>query len=290
LRRAGWFDRLYLAALRPALRHPAKVVVLGIAILAGTAYAYVAHFNAGVEFFPEVEPDRVTLQIHARGNLSIDERDSLVREVEDVVQSLQERNREFASVYTVVKAEVGGRAGGQELPEDVIGLITLEFADWNQRRKADAIIEEMRAGTADIAGIEVEIQKDEGGPQSGKQIHLQLSSPDHAALARAAAIVRAKLDAEPGLLDVEDSRPVPGIEWQMSVDRAEAAKYGIDVTSVGNAVQLVTRGLKFGDFRPDDSDDEIDIVARFPVAVRTSANSTSFACRRRRAPSRFPIS
>ena len=71
-----------------------------------------------------------------------------------------------------------------------------------------------------------------------------------------------------GLADVEDSRPIPGIEWQIDVDRAKAARYGVDVTGVGNVIQLITLGLKFADYRPDYSDDEIDIVARFPDAYR----------------------
>ena len=40
----------------------------------------------------------------------------------------------------------------------------------------------------------------------------------------------------PGLIDVQDSRPVPGIEWELAVDRAEAAKYGLDVTTVGSVI------------------------------------------------------
>ena len=72
-----------------------------------------------------------------------------------------------------------------------------------------------------------------------------------------------------GLKDVEDSRPLPGIEWEIIVDRAEAAKFGADVTMVGNAVKFVTNGMKITDYRPDDSDEEIDIVARYPYDDRT---------------------
>ena len=39
-------------------------------------------FGSGVEFFPNVEPDYGLLYVHARGNLSIDEKDALVRQAE----------------------------------------------------------------------------------------------------------------------------------------------------------------------------------------------------------------
>ena len=57
---------------------------------------------------------------------------------------------------------------------------------------------------------------------------------------------------------------MPGIEWQVKVDRAEASRYGADITAVGNAIKLVTSGIKVGEYRPDDSDDEVEIRVRFP--------------------------
>ncbi|HEX6118145.1 MAG TPA: efflux RND transporter permease subunit [Dongiaceae bacterium] len=267
LARARGLDWFYLVALRGALRHPVIVIFTGLGILTATVVASVV-FSAGVEFFPEVEPTVAQVQIHARGNMSVNERDNLVKAVERQVLAINAEHHDLNSVYSVTKADVGGRSGGEELAEDVIGTITLEFADWDKRRKVDTILADIRDRTASIPGIRIELTKDEGGPSGGKAVSLQLTSPDFAALEAAADIVRKKLDSMPGLVDQQDSRPVPGIEWELDVDRGEAAKYGLDVTAVGDVIQLVTRGLKFGDYRPDDADDEIDIVARFPSSVR----------------------
>jgi multidrug efflux pump len=267
LARARGLDWFYLKALRGALRHPALVIVAGIGILFGTVWAFMT-WNAGVEFFPDVEPERAQVQIHARGNMSVSERHDLVKSVEAQILAVNARGNEIRSIYSVTKADVGGRSGGQELAEDVIGMVTLEFGDWDKRRKVDAILGEIREKTAPIPGIQIEVTEEEGGPSGGKPIQIQLTSLDFAALEQAAGLVRQKLETMPNLIDVQDSRPVPGIEWELSVDRAEAAKYGLDVTAVGNVIQLVTRGLKFGDYRPDDADDEIDIVARFPKDIR----------------------
>jgi multidrug efflux pump len=267
LARARGLDWFYLIALRGALRHPVIVVFTGLGILVATVIASFM-FSAGVEFFPDVEPNVAQVQIHARGNMSVNERDSLVRAVERQVLAINEEHHDLNSIYSVTKADVGGRSGGKELAEDVIGTITLEFADWDKRRKVDTILSEIRDRTAPIPGIRIELTKEEGGPSGGKAVSLQLTSGNFDALEKAADLVRRKIDSMPGLVDQQDSRPVPGIEWQLDVDRGEAAKYGLDVTAVGDVIQLVTRGLKFGDYRPDDADDEIDIVARFPSEVR----------------------
>jgi len=71
-----------------------------------------------------------------------------------------------------------------------------------------------------------------------------------------------------GLRDIEDTRSLPGLEWRLTVDRAQAALYGADVTSVGFAVQLITNGVKIGEYRPDRSDDAVDIRVRYPEKDR----------------------
>jgi multidrug efflux pump len=61
------------------------------------------------------------------------------------------------------------------------------------------------------------------------------------------------------------------VDWELQVDRAAAARYGIAPATVGAMVQLVTGGLKLSDFRPAGSDDAVDIVLRLPEDQRTIA-------------------
>jgi len=62
---------------------------------------------------------------------------------------------------------------------------------------------------------------------------------------------------------------LPGIDWALQVDRAQAAKYGVDIGKVGNMIQMATGGYKIGEYRPDDSAEEIEIRVRFPESDRT---------------------
>ena len=252
------FTGAYVRLLRRALRRPWLVALLAVVVLAAVYTGY-ARFGHGVEFFPDVEPENAVVQVRARGDLSVAERDALVREVEGRIIGM----REFASVYA--------RSGSQfraDVPEDTIGLVQLELIDWKQRRPASQILAEVRERTADIAGVVLEVRKQESGPPSGKPVQVQLASRYPELLPPAVERVRAHMEAQPGLVDVTDTRPVPGIEWQVQVDRAEASRFGADITTVGNAVQLVTNGIKVGEYRPDDTDDEVDIRVRFPADDR----------------------
>jgi multidrug efflux pump len=100
-------------------------------------------------------------------------------------------------------------------------------------------------------------------------VQLQLRSRDREALNAAADLVMAQFRSMQGLRDIENTRDVEGIEWRISVDRAQAAKFGADISLAGQYVQLVTKGLKITDYRPDDSDEEIDVVVRYPAAYRS---------------------
>jgi multidrug efflux pump len=255
----GGLTGKYLILLGVALRNPAKVLLAALTLLVGVQWYYATHGN-GIEFFPEVEPEHAMLQVRARGNLSVDEKDALVRQVEKRILDMTE----FDSVYT----RTGKQENSQEA-EDIIGTIALELADWQHRRPARAILAEIERRTADLAGIIIDERQQENGPPVGKPVQIQLSAPDPILLAPAVEVVRAGFANIPGLVNIEDSRPLPGIDWEMRVDRAQAAKFGADVNLIGLAVRLATTGFKLGEYRPDDSDDEVEIRVRYPSALRT---------------------
>ena len=52
------------------------------------------------------------------------------------------------------------------------------------------------------------------------------------------------IDNYPDLMNVEDNLPAPGIEWEIKVDRKQASKFGVNISSIGNVIKLATNGLK----------------------------------------------
>jgi multidrug efflux pump len=247
-----------------ALRAPWLVLLLAGGTLVGTIMAY-GTIGKGVEFFPEIEPKLMIVNVHARGNLSVDEKDTLTAEVEREILAIGDETGEFKSVYT----SSGNFEVRDDEAEDIIGKITLEFVEWDLRRPAAEIKADIRERTAHLAGIVIEIRQEEQGPPTGKPVHLQMSARNPAVLDEAVEIARAHFDTMDGLVDIEDSNPIPGIQWEYSVDRAQASKFGANVAVLGSFIELVTNGLKMSDYRPDDSDEEIDIPARFPEQYRS---------------------
>ena len=253
------FTGRYVRFLKRSLRHPWRNVAAVTGLLVSIYTAFIA-FGRGTEYFPEIEPPFAFVDIRARGDLSIGQQDRLVRQVEERILGMAGLD----SLY--VKT-----GGSSRSASDHIGTLTLNLDDWDKRRTADAILADVRANTADLAGISIEAGKPNPGPQTGKPVQIEFTSRTPEALAQAVREARTIMERHPGLINIEDNRPLPGIEWQIRVDREQAARFGANVSLVGALVQLVTNGLKLGEYRPDDADDEIDIRVRYPKDKRTLA-------------------
>ena len=249
-----------MRALEWAILRPGTTVLLAVALLLG-AFGLYGQLGKGVTFFPSVEPEFMQVQVRARDNVSIHERDRLVRLVENRVLGYDEVESVYAR--SVMSAGQGD--------EETIGTLQLDLIDWDKRRTAAEIGEEIRADVADLAGIDVQVQTESGGPNEGKPINLQLRGRDPDKQADAVEAVRGAMAEIGGFTDITDTRPLPGVELSINVNRVEAARFGADVSLLGQAVQLLTQGINIGSYRPDDIDGTLDIRIRFPYQERSLA-------------------
>src|SRR6266571_1457960 len=93
----------YMRTVRLALRHPGTTLALAAFLLVAVQVAY-GKLGRGVEFFPKVEPDYGQVIVHARGNLSLDEKNRLVGEIEQRVLAFDS----LKTVYTRVGEQPRG--------------------------------------------------------------------------------------------------------------------------------------------------------------------------------------
>ena len=221
--------------------------------------------NNGVEFFVESETEQAIVFVRGRGNLSLEEKDQLTKQVEKVLLSVNGVDSVFSFA-----GEGGLRSndGGISSPLDTIGKIQIELAPWGTRRDDLEILEEIKNKLKTVPGIKTEILSQNRGPAQGKPVTLRLSGDNWSDLKKATMTARQKFETTLGLVDIEDTLPLPGIDWQLSVDVESAGRYGADVNMVGAMVQLITRGLLLDTMRVISSEEEIDIRVRLPKDLR----------------------
>ncbi|MGH6890197.1 MAG: efflux RND transporter permease subunit [Rhizomicrobium sp.] len=251
----GWY-----AHLSDWITHnPGKVIAAAILATIVVLGLFV-QFNHGTEFFVKTDPTEATVLVSARGNLSANEK-------RDLVMSVERRIENVAGV-DYIYANSGGNPSSLDVPVDNIGRITVELKPYGERRRGDAILEDIRKRTENMPGLRVEVRKPDSGPQTGKDITIDASSDDYPALLKTTDRLRRHLDGMPVLRDVEDTRPLPGIEWDLKVKRDVAQRFGVSTQQIGAAVELVTDGIFVGRYRPADSTSLVDIRVRYPSADR----------------------
>jgi len=261
----GWLIKLI--AGNPIMPVVAIAAVLGFVV---SVFGYFGENNKGVEFFVESEPEQAIVYVLARGNLSLEEKDAIVREAEQIVLAHPGIDNAFAFAGD---GGLNSNTGGAQPPKETIGQIQLETIPWEDRSDrpdldGDLILDELQAQLEALPGIRIEILAQARGPASAKPVHLRVKGDDWEALMGATAIARAQFEATPGLHLIEDTLPLPGIDWQIDVDVEKAGRFGADVATVGAMVQLVTRGILLDTMRVDSSDEEIDIRVRLPEEDR----------------------
>ena len=242
--------------------------VIGLII---ATFTYYGKHNNGISYFVESEVEQAVIYLRARGNLSLQEKDTILAEAEAKILGTEGISSVFAFAG---EGGLNQNTNGAQAPRDTVAQIQVETTPWEDRPdrpdlKGALVMERVMARLAEIPGVKAEFLAQDRGPASGKPIHLRLIGDDFSALDLAVARVEAQLAAMPGVQGIEDTRPLPGIDWQINVDVTRAGRFGADVATVGGMVQLVTQGILLDTMRVDSSDEEIEIRVRLPEEDRT---------------------
>jgi len=258
-----WFVRAYRRFQQVGLENPGMALFLAMCLLVGMVLLY-GKIGQGTEFFPDADPERAIIDVRAPQGTNIHETDRIARQIE---QRLEPFKTHLKHVISNVGASGAGAnimasAGGPHLAN-----ITLLFHDYTERPHPSAeVITEIRAALAGISGVEIKIQKEEGGPATGAPVTVHVVGEDFKRLARFSEQAYRIVADVPNIVnlrsDLEATRP----ELAFTVDRRVAMLLGVNTATVGNFLKMAVFGTKVGTYRQ--FNDEYDITVRLPLDQR----------------------
>ena len=221
----------------------------------------VGNYGKSFVYFPSVDPWIINVNIQARGNISPYEAKNMALEVEDKIIGLKGVDD---VLMTVSNSDWGGGSGvarGYILVEDPK---TLDISGFE-------VLDNIRNQFDDNAGYKVTVREVQEGPgQFTAPVEIRLLSENRALIDKKTLELRDYIENNiDGLTGLSDTTPKYKIEWKLDVDKERAYQAGINLFEIGSAVQMVTNGILLGEYRPDDSREEIEIRARFPADQRT---------------------
>ena len=251
----------YISIMDYTLENPKKLIFLTIATLIFIQTAYIK-FGKGFEFFPPIEPDYAELVIHARGNFSAIEKDKIVNKIEKEVL----KNQYIKNIYSRSGLVKGERRNESE---DIIGSIKIELINWKDRPKAIYVIEQLKNSTKKFSGIYIEFIEKMDGPPKDKDVEIEILNNNYENLIIDTSTLYRLLKNKKWVKNIDTDLNIPGVQWELKIDRVKAEQQGVDIELIGNSIQMLTHGLKVTDFMPSDSNEEVDIVIRFEKEYRT---------------------
>ncbi|WP_291319739.1 efflux RND transporter permease subunit [Desulfonatronospira sp.] len=265
--RQAWIKRIYLRLLKWSLGHRLIVLCTAFLFLTVSITAF-GIWGKGVEFFPETDPNRAFVHIRAPEGTSLDASDRLVAQVESIVREYEDIEHVIANI---------GSAGGDPFaaggPGTHLSRVVIDFKDFHERSQSSAkTVAEIRERVlAAIAGAELQVEKEEGGPPTGPPVNMEITGVDIRVLGQLAAEVRRTIKDIPGLVGLKDNFVHGKPEILINVDKEKAALLGLDTYSIAYTIKAAIGGVRVGVLRDDR--DEYDITARLPEEARNSLES-----------------
>jgi len=273
-KRDNFILRGYRRFLTLAVSHRGLTLGLCCIMLVGMVILY-AKKGRGVEFFPDIDPKNAIINLRCPQGTNITQTDALAREVERRIQKRlitpENPNGEIEQIVANIGSDssgagmmFGGNAGG---PQE--GTLTLVFPDFEERHKSSAkTIADIRADLMDLPGVEVKVEKEQGGPQTGAAVTVRLIGEDLNELQRINVQARTLIQNVPGLVNLRSDLELTRPELVIKPDRERARAANVDTATIGNFLKTGILGSKVGSYRV--GNDEYDITVRLPASQRES--------------------
>ena len=258
------FDKLsgfYSKALNKFVKNPGETLIAVLMLLWFFGYAMYGNFNKGTLYFADVDPVAADINVRARGNFSSIE----AKEIMEIVEQKILKVEYVESLYMTTGSQ-WFNSGGDTMARGYVEVVDTQLRNIS----GFEVINKIQRAASNIPGVIVEITPEEGGPQFGSPIELGIFGDNEESVAKTTEIIEEYMVNDVvGLTNIRSTLPYSLIEWKVEVDKQKAAQLGVSIVDIGALVQMLTNGFKVGEYRPDDSKDEIEIRARFDTNNRS---------------------
>jgi len=219
----NWLLRVYERSLDWALGSMALVMVILVFVIGLNVYLFSA---APKGFFPQQDTGQISGGIRADQSISFQAMQAKMRQLVNII-------KRDPAVDTVVGFTGGGRAGG--------GFMFINLKPASERTdKGQAVIARLRPKLARVTGVSLFLNPVQdlrmGGRSSNSTYQYTLKSDNAEDLKAWAGKLADAMKRQPQLVDVDTDQAENGVEMYVTIDKATAARLGINTRDVDNAL------------------------------------------------------
>jgi multidrug efflux pump subunit AcrB len=295
----GFLLKRYSSLLTGALEKPFTVIGIAfcILILMIEGWMLVIGLEKPVEFFPEIEPKGMYVNVEVPEGADLDYIDQIIQRVELAVAGVSPGETDstghlytsltalapkqyekpdgekykgpsdLKNVKNVYMRGVVSAGGSSAFSSNTPNHIGVRFLELDERwRSSHDTVADIRHRIKDIPGGKITIAMEEEGPPTGAPINIEISGDNFAILGEISNNIKDYLSQVPHVEDVRDDfvEGIPSV--QVVVDRQKAALFGLTTDGVGFALKSAYNGLEVSSFR--EGDDDYDITVQLQESDR----------------------
>ena len=282
---------VYSRLLQQAFNHKIVVVLSAVCVLILFIQVWLIRvgLEKPVEFFPNIEPNAMYVNLDTPEGANLDYVDSVVRQVEKKVNGYNEKQGAGSTVdnylasYEPKKHEKkdGGKFFG---PSDIENIeyiyaksvvtsgpgmmfdpnapnhVGIQFIELEHRVNASSESMEMiRERVGNIPGAKITVAEQEEGPPTGSPINIEIAGDDFEILGSLAKAIRELIANIPFVVDIRDDYVEGTPTVRVRLDRQKAALFGLTTSNIGTALKTAYNGLEVSTYREGDEDYDITV-------------------------------
>lgn len=210
-----------------------------------------------VQFFPQDNQDFVYVTIEKPQGTPLVQTDIAVRKVEEI---LYEESYVSSFVTTVGAGSAFSNSGG--MANTKVANITVLLKE-DRKQTSSEIMELLRTELSPVKDAIVKVDQGNNGPPTGAPVLITFKGDDLEALSLVADKAERVLSSVKGTVDVETSLRDNGTQFELVIDRAKAASYGLSAGSVAQVLRASVAGLKATTIKKQGSD--IDVLVKLDL-------------------------
>ncbi len=240
-----------------------------------------------VEFFPDNEPNQITVYIEYPEGTDIKKTNAITKAIEQNIFStindkeyLDKEGENFLIESAI--SQVGKGAGNpqtdigndSEMPHKARITISLREYKYRKGKKSENLRVKLQNSLKNIyPGVTISVEKDIIGPPIGYPINIELEGEDYEEVINTTDKIRNFLNSRniAGIdeLKINVNKKKPIIE--VSVNREKAGELGIPIGMIGQQMRRSVFGEKASVYKQEDND--YDVVIRFDKESRYNLNA-----------------
>ncbi|MDA8124264.1 MAG: efflux RND transporter permease subunit [Deltaproteobacteria bacterium] len=238
-----------------ALDHRKSVVAISLAAFAGGILLFGSLQSA---FFPDIDSGEFNVTFKTAPDASLAESrgrlEALLASIRDIPA--------VALTYATIGAGDNGTVRN--------GVVFVKLKERKERSMSQAEVQqEFRRRFSRLPGIITSIELVDESGQSRKPLQVNLRGTDIQKLKAYAAELRDKMQAIPGIRDIEVSLEHDIPEYRLTVDREKAASAGVTTAAIVRTVGVLVGGEAVSTYEDADGD-AVNVRVRLPASLRES--------------------